>query len=49
MRSRESIDRRILAVVRAIVAKIDADPDRKGLEHARQVCRNWVMACGNDE
>lgn len=23
------------------MAKIDADPERKGLEHARRVCRSW--------
>ncbi|MGK2859913.1 MAG: hypothetical protein ACSLFQ_22175 [Thermoanaerobaculia bacterium] len=44
MRSHETIDQRSLAMVRAIVAKIDADPERKGLEHAREVCRNWVKA-----
>lgn len=31
-------------MVRAIVEKIDADPDRRGLEHAREVCRKWVEA-----
>ncbi|MFA6958489.1 MAG: hypothetical protein WC538_21690 [Thermoanaerobaculia bacterium] len=44
MRSHETIDQRSLAMVRAIVAKIDADPARTGLEHAREVCRNWVSA-----
>ncbi|MEA2235696.1 MAG: hypothetical protein QOC81_420 [Thermoanaerobaculia bacterium] len=29
-------------MVRAIVDKIDRDPDRKGLEHARKVCARWV-------
>jgi hypothetical protein len=31
-------------MVRAIVAKIDADPERRGLEHARNVCRSWIEA-----
>lgn len=31
-------------MVRAIVARIDADPERRGLEHAREVCRRWVAA-----
>lgn len=30
--------------MRAIVRKIDEDPDRRGLEHAREVCRRWVKA-----
>ena len=29
-------------MVRRIVAKIDADPEREGLQHARQVCERWV-------
>ena len=29
-------------MVRRIVAKIDADPQRRGLEHAKSVCRRWV-------
>ncbi len=33
-------------MVRRIVARIDADPDRAGLEHARRVCERWV-ARGN--
>lgn len=44
MRSHAIIDQRSLAMVRVIVAKIDADPDRKGLEHARAVCRRWLDA-----
>ena len=33
-------------MVKATVARIDADPERKGLEHARKVCASWV-AVGN--
>lgn len=29
-------------MVRSIVAKIDADPERRGLEHAKRVCDRWV-------
>jgi len=29
-------------MVQAIVAKIDADPERRGLEHAKRVCERWV-------
>jgi hypothetical protein len=42
MRRHEDIDRRSLVMVRRIVAKIDADPERRGLAHARDVCRRWV-------
>lgn len=33
-------------MVRRIVAKIDADPDRRGLDHAKSVCERWI-ARGN--
>ena len=42
MRRHEDIDRRSLVMVRRIVAKIDADPERRGLAHAKRVCRRWV-------
>lgn len=29
-------------MVRRIVAKIDADPERRGLQHAKQVCERWI-------
>jgi hypothetical protein len=29
-------------MTRRIVEKIDADPRREGLEHARRVCARWV-------
>jgi hypothetical protein len=41
MRTHQEIDERSLELARAIVAKIDADPERRGLEHARDVCRRW--------
>lgn len=46
MRTHQAIDRRSLAMVRRIVAKIDADPERRGLQQAREVCARWV-AQGN--
>jgi len=42
MKDHEAIDRRSLAMARRIVAKIDADPDRGGLDHARRVCTRWI-------
>ncbi len=42
MKTHEAIDRRSLEMVRRIVAKIDADPRREGLERARRVCARWV-------
>lgn len=31
-------------MARAIVARIDADPDRRGLAHARTVLERWLAA-----
>ena len=42
MRTHQDIDRRSLEMVRRIVAKIDADPERRGLAHAKRVCDRWV-------
>lgn len=42
MKDHHAIDRRSLEMARRIVAKIDADPARAGLDHARDVCRRWV-------
>ena len=42
MRTHQEIDRRSLEMVRRIVEKIDADPDRRGLAHAKRVCERWV-------
>jgi hypothetical protein len=46
VRTHQQIDRRSLEMVRRIVAKIDADPYRRGLEHAKSVCDRWI-AQGN--
>lgn len=42
MDTHEQIDRRSLLMAQAIVAKIDADPQRAGLSKARNVCRHWM-------
>ena len=42
MRTHQDIDRRTLEMVRRIVATIDADPERRGLAHAKGVCARWV-------
>ncbi len=44
MRTHQDIDRRSLELARAIVAIIDADPERRGLAHAREVCRRWLAS-----
>jgi hypothetical protein len=36
VRTHQEIDRRSLELVRRIVAKIDADPERQGLAHAKR-------------
>lgn len=46
VKTHAAIDRRSLEMVRRIVAKIDADPARAGLDRARSVCARWV-AQGN--
>jgi hypothetical protein len=46
VKTHQAIDRRSLKMVRRIVAKIDADPQQRGLAHAREVCARWV-ARGN--
>jgi hypothetical protein len=42
MKTHEQIDRRSLVLAKAIALKIDSDPDRNGLAHARQVCKRWL-------
>jgi hypothetical protein len=42
MKTHQDIDRRSLAMVRRIVEKIDADPQRAGLDQARRVCARWI-------
>ncbi|MEO7795552.1 MAG: hypothetical protein ABIV06_12350 [Thermoanaerobaculia bacterium] len=42
MRLHEQIDLRSLELARAVVARIDADPERHGLERARKTCSRWL-------
>lgn len=42
MKTHEQIEERSLALARAIVSRIDADPGRAGLDKARATCRRWL-------
>ena len=42
MPSHQETDRRSLAMARAIVDRIDADPARSGLAQARATCIHWM-------
>jgi hypothetical protein len=42
MKTHQQIDQRSLALARAVVAAIDRDPTRAGLERARSTCRRWT-------
>jgi hypothetical protein len=42
VKTHDDIDRRSLTMARRIVAKIDRDPTREGLRHAREVCARWA-------
>jgi hypothetical protein len=42
MRTHQEIDARSLQMAKVIVEKIDADPNRHGLEKARATCRRWL-------
>ena len=44
MRTHQDIDRRSLTLARAIVDRIDRDPEHHGLLAAREVCRRWLQA-----
>jgi len=41
VRTHAELDARSLAIARAIAARIDADPGRRGLEKARRLCDRW--------
>lgn len=43
MRTHADIDRRSLEMARAIVTKIDGDPERRGLLNAQRVCGRWLQ------
>jgi len=42
MRTHQQIDARGLALARRVVANIETDPARQGLERARRTCRHWL-------
>ena len=42
MRTHEQIDERSLALAAEIAARIDGDPEHRGLERARKVCARWA-------
>lgn len=42
MLTHEQADQRSLDLARAVVAVIDRDPTRAGLEHARSNCERWL-------
>lgn len=42
MKTHQEIDLRSLALARAVVAAIDRDPSRTGLERARRTCARWA-------
>lgn len=41
MKTHQGIDRRSLALARAVVAIIDRDRERRGLRKARENCERW--------
>jgi len=43
MKTHRRIDERSLAMMKAIVKKIEEDPRKKGLDKARSVCGRWVQ------
>lgn len=43
MKTHQEIDRRSLALARAVVAKIDDGAARKGFAHARETCARWFQ------
>jgi len=42
MKTHRDIDLRSLALAQAIVAEIDNDPARRGVDKARSVCARWL-------
>ena len=43
MNTHQRIDERSLAMTKAIVARIDADPARAGLARAKATCQRWFQ------
>lgn len=47
MKTHNQIDKRSLAMMEAIIEKIEKDPQKKGLEKARSVCSRWLEMHNN--
>ena len=47
MKTHQEIDRRSLALMKAVVEKIDLDPKQWGLKKARSVCKRWTKMHDN--
>lgn len=47
MKTHQEIDRRSLALMKAVVNKIDSDPERRGLRKAQSVCKRWAAIHDN--
>jgi hypothetical protein len=47
MKTHQEIDRRGLYLAYAVADRIDADPERKGLKHAQEVCARWIKNGGS--
>ena len=45
MRTHSDIDQRSLDLARAVAARIDADPERRGLARACATCERWRREC----
>ena len=41
MKTHEEIDQRSLTLARAVAVEIDRDPERRGLQKARETCARW--------
>jgi hypothetical protein len=48
VRTHQAIDQRSLALARAIVEQVDADPCRRGLQKAVETCARWVRENPSD-
>jgi len=44
VKTHRDIEERSLALARAIVARIDCDPQRTGLKKARETCARWLRS-----
>jgi len=47
VKTHREIDRRSLALMTAVIEKIDEDPQKKGIDRARSVCARWLKTHDN--